>query len=174
MKRPSITAPHSERCIGRHYFCDVKLPPIQDLETGATVFFMAMVSYRQGTKASACKSPFVLSNHWPSLIPDTVARMNSIRAEDNCAYIVLESLTTSRNIVFCRGDKLLFLVFSFNPNHLIWPKMTSQCRTPISCDWVKIAKLSFLQILFERAKSAGLQRLWADTVICIRWKPLCH
>lgn len=43
---------------------------------------------------------------------------------------------------FCREYKLFFLVFSFNPNYLIWPRMTSQCRTPISCDWAKIAKCS--------------------------------
>jgi len=36
---------------------------------------------------------------WPSSILVTLARMDSILVEDNCAHIVTESYTTSKNVV---------------------------------------------------------------------------
>ncbi len=54
---------------------------------------------------------------WPSFILETIARMVSIRAGDNCARIVVESHTTPRNVVLWAGDNTLFFVsFSLTPS----------------------------------------------------------
>lgn len=46
---------------------------------------------------------------------ETSARMDSMRAGDICARIVVESHTTPRNVVLWEGVNTLFSVLSLNP-----------------------------------------------------------
>ncbi len=72
---------------------------------------------------------------WPSLIPFTADRMDSILASD-CIDIV--SHTMPRKVVLCSGESTLFFAFSRNPNSFMWANMTSRYRTDNWCDWARI------------------------------------